>query len=1169
MNATSRKMLNKSLKNGRRPVILVKGEVTPDDAVSRRRPRMGWRLATVLCLGMLTAAARAHAEDAPKVFDAASLEYFEKSVRPILTERCQSCHGESKQKANLRLDSRDSIIKGGETGPAALPGNSKESLIVEAIQYGETLQMPPKSRLPEKDVATLTKWVEMGLPWPQEASPSTPSSGVKPTFDLKARRKAHWAWSPVKSVVPPEVKDQTWPRGPEDRFILQKLDAKGLKPAAEAGPVTLIRRLSFDITGLPPTPAEVDAFVHDTRPDAYQRVVDRLLDSPRYGERWARHWLDLVRYAETRGHEFDPVIPNAWQYRDYLVRALNADVPYDLMLNEHIAGDLIERPRLDPKTQANESILGTGFWFLGEEVHSPVDIRQDETDRLDNRLDVMTKTFLGLTVGCARCHDHKFDAISQRDYYALSGYLISSTYRQARFATMEKERQAAENLQKLHDGAVKNVRGLTASLIRSGNSRLASDLLAARAAIISGEKTIKDPALKRWADLLNRAKNDPHDPFHAFATIGCEPSSSQPLDFAKRLSRLTGFDNPAFSSTQPESVTNRFDFAELQDLSRFQNGYAFGMRPTYPGDLVIEGDSTRPSLGFFTKVAARRDSAFDRLTLSDATEHDHGRIGEWNRPGQTVRTPEFTIGKGPFHYLAKGPGRAYASVNSHLLVAGPLHAAVTMEWTDGGKGWRWVKHDLSVYEGHRAHIEFTPSAKGEFAVAEVIQAIQPPGSVDHCNHLLISFLNADVNCPEKLAKAYESLLSTLADLVEGRPVRGMVEVIDVSRLADFVLRNASTFAPETCSSRESLRTEAKRLYDAKEAIAATLAEPAPSALAIMDGNGVDEHLLIRGSSRTPGATVPRGFLEALTSEPPSPASQSGSGRLQLARQMTDLSDPFASRVIVNRIWHHLFGRGIVATVDNFGVLGELPSHPELLDFLADRFRTEGWSQKRLIRELVTSQTYRMASTPEPVADLADPRNFLLHRRELKRLEAEPLRDSILSVAHRLDGRIGGPSVPVYLSPAMQGRGRPTKSGPRDGDGRRSLYLAIRRNFLAPMMLAYDAPIPFSCVGRRNVSNVPAQALILMNDPFVVEQASLWAGHVLEDSARSPAERITAMYREAFGRNPNAAEVEDAVSFLKSQANELAPPSEAWKADHRVWSDLAHMLFNAKEFVFVD
>jgi Protein of unknown function (DUF1553) len=374
------------------------------------------------------------------------------------------------------------------------------------------------------------------------------------------------------------------------------------------------------------------------------------------------------------------------------------------------------------------------------------------------------------------------------------------------------------------------------------------------------------------------------------------------------------------------------------------------------------------------------------------------------------------------------------------------------------------------------------------------------------------------------------------------------------------------FATENSPGWRIVDQELERFEAERRTIAQRFTAPTITAPAMLDGNGVNEHLLIRGSSKTPGPEVPRRFLEAIAGDAPI-SCDAGSGRLELARQIVDRTNPFASRVFVNRVWHHLFGTGIVRSVDNFGVMGDLPTHPELLDHLADTFIRDGWSTKRLIRAIVLSRAYRMSSHPGEQEAL-DPQNRLLHRMALRRLEAEPIRDAILAVSGSLDGRMFGPSVPVHLTPYMQGRGRPESSGPLDGNGRRSLYLEVRRNFLGPMMLAFDAPTPFTTIGRRNVSNVPAQALILLNDPFVIEQAGRWAERVLKEEG-TPEERVSRMYRRAFSRTPERKEVEEALAFLESQGREIGLADEAWEMDRRVWADLAHVLVNSKEFVFVN
>ncbi len=924
-------------------------------------------------------------------------EFFEKKVRPVLVEHCYKCHSVDTKKApkgGLRVDGRALLLHGGDGGPAVVPGDPGQSKLVEAVRYANPdLQMPPKAKLPAAAIADLERWVKDGAPWPGDAATATVS---KSEFDLQTRKAAHWAWRPVYKPTPPTVKDANWPRDPVDRFLLAKLEAKGLAPAPPAGKLVWLRRVTFALTGLPPTPAEIAAFQEDDSPEAFAKVVDRLLASPAYGERWGRHWLDLMRYAESRGHEQDYDIPNAYQYRDYLVRALNADVPYDRLVQEHIAGDVLPDPRLDPTTGANESAIGTGFWVLGEEVHSPVDIRQDQVTRFENRIDVLTKAFLGLTVACARCHDHKFDAISTKDFYSLYGLLEGSGYRQLRIDGWAQNRQVAAELASLRE------------------------------------------------------------PVSREAQPGAEaPSENVVVDYA----------NPKPGDWLPDDVT-------------------FGPGPRPAGSVTLNTVSGKPHVEERTAAVFYR--FWSGLKLAPGTATEVGTLGKLTRAGFTISTPTFTLKRRNLYYLVRGGGSAYAAVCGHTVIHGPLHARL-VQAIPNADGYRWVAHKLDAYRDQRFHVELTADPKTDFAVALVVQADEPPP------------------------------LPPAAKLQAPPP-------------------------------------DVEGLLAAEKKLAAKVVWESRLAPALQDGPGIDGVVFIRGNASTPGEAVPPRRPEALAGPGRIPHAH-GSGRLELARQFTDPTlNPFVSRVAVNRVWHHLFGRGIVPSVDNFGVLGESPTHPELLDYLATEFVREGWSLKRLVRRLVLSSAYRMASTPDPDADRADPTNQLLHRFRLTRLEGEAIRDAMLTVNGRLDRTVGGPPVPVHLTPFLEGRGRPGQSGPLDGDGRRSLYLAVRRNFLPPMLLAFDTPIPFSCVGRRQVSNVPAQSLILMNDPFVHQQAEVWAKRL----RRTPAsDRVRGMYLSAVGRPPTGEELETCRSFVAGKDDDV-----------KAWADLAHALFNVKEFVFV-
>ncbi|NCY02038.1 MAG: DUF1549 domain-containing protein, partial [Planctomycetia bacterium] len=420
------------------------------------------------CVGAEAATA---GRDGPQA-RAEDLEFFEARVRPLLVQHCAECHSAQAgdPEGGLSFDSRADFLA---AEGVAVAGKPDESLLVKVVRYDGDLQMPPDGKLPAAAIQTFEEWVRRGLPWPDDGRPAGPAQGGVEAFDIATRKAEHWCWHPPRAAAPPAVRNAAWCRSDIDRFVLARLEAAGLAPAAEASREVLVRRAAEILTGLPADPADVARVTGDPDPHAFERYVDTLLASPHYGERFARHWLDVARYGEARGHEFDYAIPNAWRYRDWVVKAFNDDLPYDQFVREQIAGDLVDRPRVDAKTGANESVVGTGFWFLGEAVHAPVDIAQDEADRLDNCIDTFGKAFLGLALGCARCHDHKFDAISNEDYYALTGMLMSSSYRQVPFETLEANRAVARRLDAADGEARRRVVPLLAAALGPAGDDLA------------------------------------------------------------------------------------------------------------------------------------------------------------------------------------------------------------------------------------------------------------------------------------------------------------------------------------------------------------------------------------------------------------------------------------------------------------------------------------------------------------------------------------------------------------------------------------------------------------------------------------------------------------------------------------------------------------------------
>ncbi len=1071
-------------------------------------------------------------------------DFFETRIRPVLFDQCVQCHGPEKQKGGLRLDSREALLKGGESGPAVVVGNPWESLLLKAVgQEDKDLQMPPSKagpKLAAAVIADLTTWVREGLDWPQGGGAV---ATVKEAFHLESRKqRLPWIWqTPQRKTVPDGDAEND-----VDRFVTAKLAEKGLKQAPAAEDLIWLRRVYFAITGLPPRREEMQAFLDDHSAGRRERLVDKLLASPHFGERWARHWLDLVRYAETRGHESDFLIANAWQYRDYVIRAFNADVPYDRFVAEHIAGDLLPA-RIDAESGANESVLATGWAFLGEEVHSPVDIRQDECERVDNKVDVLSKTFLGLTVACARCHDHKFDAIAQKDYYALSGFVLSSPFRQVRFQTMEAHARAAVTLAGLRRQHAPRIAAAYAEAAGAGLEKLTSKWMAVRSVLLKEEVPASNGGAGEIAGLareMTRAQADEGHPLHFFSRILHDPKSADPA-------RLQGLLNEFPKQTGlPPDARVIADYTKAGATPWKSDGPGFGDHALGLGE-VVPGTREQPIARVMSHAAAARDAFWKPLSLSPGTEMDSGAIAAEARAGKTLLTPTVVLGEGRLQLLLRGKAQVYAAVDSHIMVTGPLHGRL-MSRHDTGDSLRWITLDLSAYAGHRVHLEISPVEDSGLEVVMVAEAPNPPTWKP-----VVAWRPG--RAVENLSELTKVLQTDLQAAMEALATGKLADQPMAASLADWVIQNCSLLNADPSLPRNA----AADYFQAQEDLARTIRWDSPTAVSWTDGTGVDEKVLIRGKYAKPGEVAPRGLPEALGQ--PRITTTESSGRAELARQMTDPANPLVARVMVNRIWHHLFGRGIVATVDNFGYLGERPSHPELLDHLAWQFvHEDGWSIKRMIRRLVLSRTYAQSSREgDPRATELDPSNILLHRMPVQRLEGEAIRDAVLMVSGRFNPKSFGAPVPVHLTDFIIGRGRPD-SGPLDGDGRRSLYTSVRRNFLPTMMLAFDFPTPFSTNGRRNITNVPAQSLVMMNDPFIREQATVWAERLLGEMPGSSAEqRMEWLFETFLTRLPAAEEKQLMLDSLGEI--QAAHPGEPEKI---AWQEICHALLNTNDFIYL-
>ncbi|MEZ6048545.1 MAG: PSD1 and planctomycete cytochrome C domain-containing protein [Planctomycetaceae bacterium] len=1062
-------------------------------------------------------AAEQTADSSPVTFTDQQLEFFEKEVRPILSTHCYECHGPDTHEANLRLDAREFVLKGGDTGPSIEPGHPESSELIEAINYeADSYQMPPDGKLSSDQIAILSRWVQEGAPWPDEV---LKDGDHTEEFNLAERAK-HWSFQPVQDVPIPEFQHQQWPLQPIENFIVQKLEDAKLQPGPASSREVWLRRVTFDLTGLPPTPEEREAFLNDESDQAYEVVVDRLLASKQYGVRWARHWLDLMRFAETYGHEFDFNIEHAWRYRDYVVRAFNQDLPYDQFIKEHLAGDLMESPRRTSDGY-NESIVGTGFYWLSQGKHSPVSIRAEECDLVDNQIDVLSKSFLGLTVSCARCHDHKFDPITTADYYAFAGYLQSSRFD---WPIINDTPQVQASLERIEKLATEGHEKISIPLLQSLNEQLQADVVIAQLK----EKLFEEKLIT----------NEPH-PFHLWFKLSQLPDINDRNNLMKETSEKI--------SKESDFIKRSVLFEDFQSASSpfwFFSGW--GMRKEFAKPFELVPASLVADHWEFTTGAQHHMSQFGRKLEG------------------TLRSDTFKVEKRYIHYLVSRrhgkleQPRGYKQGSINLIVDGfqiirnPLYGNLSIQVPLDPQN-NWITQDVTKGVGRKAYIEILDEDDGDLILNEIRFSDDPNPPLTTINKSIYQTLeNSDLSKLDETC--YQLIRSITSRAVSHRETLNADDI----HLLNTVVRAARPLAPRPLKKRKS------NFREGLTKLLKTIPE-AKKAVAIARGTPERETILIRGNPEKQGDFVPRRFLEVFEEEN---STIEETNRLALAEKIASAENPLTARVIVNRLWQHHFGRGIVASSDNFGVLGQRPSHPELLEFLARELIRQHWSLKALHRQMVLSQTYRMASEQsDSLAEEQDPANLLWHRMPIRRLEAEAIRDSILLISGELSPDLEGHSVLPYLSEFMEGRGRPTRSGPLDGDRRRGLYLNVRRNFLNPMFLAFDYPTPHSTIGRRSISNVPSQALAMMNNPFVVDQASKWVTHLNEEQSTSQLipQQITRMYLQAYGREPTVDEIASGMNFLDQQQQEyVGDPSAIEKS----WADYAHVLFNVKEFIYL-
>jgi hypothetical protein len=1053
----------------------------------------GWRY-----LALITAVLPLHAEENGP-------EFFEKNVRPLLSAQCLGCHSATSKPimGGLRLDSRDLALKGGTRGPAIVPGNPAESLLLKAVRHtAGPLRMPPGPKVKDSDAALLAQWIQMGAPWGAASLPSNSPAATK-----------FWAFVPPKEPPVPQVRNQTWVRSPIDAFLLSALDAKGIAPAKPADKRTLIRRASYDLTGLPPTPTEVQEFLSDSSPDAFAKVVDRLLASPRYGERWGRHWLDVARYADSNGLDENLVYKNAFRYRDYVIAAFNKDKPFDQFLQEQIAGDLLP-PTPDEKTEY-ERWTATGFLSLGAKMLAEDDPVKMKMDIVDEQLDTTMRAFLGLTVGCARCHDHKFDPISHADYYALAGIFASSK-------TMENFKVVArwheyvlapkEDRDRLaaHEAQIEAKRKEIGDITKTENDKLAKE------------------AMGRVGAYLLAAADLQRDERIQIAPVESAPDAivrMAGLFDAGNVDRILGKKRP----NTPKNSKAPF-FAEYVIQAPDAGNYQFDVLDQEKGfgtaDLWVNGVWMKRGAGPIQNRAAS----------PDAGGWSYVAIVPLRQGANTLRLEHASR----FPYFEK------------LLIAPHKRAETPMTSVQ-------IAARYGINPGFLEQlVDHLQRSNG--ATASVLYAWETlaSGARTAWSSPVAQLFTGETAAAEAVAARYEALFQQA--LKEGKTVADP----GLKALYDFLHEKFGPFrAPDNARRyyAAAVREQLSKLDEEVKSLESATPE-FPHAMGVREADTIDDlPIHLRGSHWSLGEKVSRRFPLFLAGDKQPSIGRNESGRLQLAQWMTKKEHPLTSRVMVNRIWRGHFGRGIVPSVDNFGRLGEKPSNQPLLDWLSLRFIEQGWSIKSMHRLIMLSNAYQMSSGYNARAAEADPESVLLWRMPRRRLEAESVRDSIMSVSGALTDTIGG-SILSYKD--RQYVANTSKGGDIDYDRPiRAVYIPVVRSSMYDVFTAFDLPDPSTSNGDRDSTVVAPQALFMMNSSVVLQHSKRMADGLLGRADLDDSGRIRGAYERSLSRPPRPDEIDAALTFI-------GRVEQQWQGDKvKAWQSFCKALLATNEFVYIN
>ena len=1076
-----------------------------------------------------------------------SAEFFEKRIRPVLVEHCYECHSatSSKLKGGLRLDSKKGLLQGGETRAAVIPGNPKASLLLEAIRYtNRDLQMPPHGKLPETTIADLTQWVADGAFDPREDSP-TPT-GTQP---LTAPTN-HWAFRPLLQVsTPVHATSGQEVRSPIDQFVDARLTGMQLQRSPEADRRTLIRRVALDLTGLPPTPEEIKAYLQDTHEAAFERMVDRYLASPQYGERWARWWLDLARYADTNGQDENKVFANAWRYRDWVVRSFNNNQSFDDFLTEQLAGDLLDTQGV-PESTVFDRWIATGFLVLGPKMLAEQDKPKLVMDLVDEQIDVVGRAFLGLTLGCARCHDHKFDPIPTRDYYALAGIFKSTkTMENLSFVSKFNERRITSTNKlaaiEAHGRRVQEIKTQIEETTRAAKTNLEQTWR--REFQLHLAEWIKEPVAQNSPPSSNNIPTSLDGRWRVWWS-----GSSVTPNVRKTIRRLAK-DNVALESFLSPGKTDNNPPSGLR-LAPGKIGAAFRADGSngleLPHSPRLEPPTFTLETWVKTSVLAKEGETRRWLVSKNGNEWEEGHYALLLDGDQPMAYLNIGGGRSN-HFMVRSSGKGLAPNQWHQLVC-----------TYDGQTLRLYVNGAPAgeqYVGRRRVPGSGPLALGR----RPDKYIYFQGLLDEI-HLLDRVWSSEEVRHSFEHSTWDGRFGALAQWDFNTLSEADQDQVDLAETYDSLFgKDGLLELPKDPSPfyAESTHQRLTALKQERESLRLQDPGPAAFALAVEDSKPVNLPIHIRGSHLNLAADpIPRGFPQTVRLANSPAIAPDKSGRLELARWLTSPDHPLTARVIMNRLWQAHFGEGLVRTPDNFGTRGEAPTHPELLDWLAQEFIRSGWNVKQIHRTMLLSATWRQSgrSAATPTALEKDPDNRWLSYYPRQRLEAEMVRDALLAVSGRLDAAMGGSLVDW----------KNDEYAPSDEVSapsfRRSIYLPVVRDRVFDMFTLFDFANPSVGVARRTPTVVSHQALFFLNSPMVKSTARALAERLVLEADSTPEHRISRAYELALARTPRAAELDRALKFIHETELGGSHPGSIDR-----WACWCQVLLATSEFIYRD